>query len=100
MRVEWCRAYARKKRWSEEVALLEEEQRRVLASLKWGEQWWQKWADLEEEGTSPALRRGRRAYVLQQKAWLIRVGARFARRWAGLDGKRRRAVSFNITVPE
>ncbi|KAF7289354.1 CxC2 domain-containing protein [Mycena indigotica] len=35
MRVEWCRAMARKTRWNEEVMLLEEEMRRTLRYLQW-----------------------------------------------------------------
>ncbi|KAF9231029.1 hypothetical protein BU15DRAFT_90993 [Melanogaster broomeanus] len=35
MRIEWCKARARANRWAEEVELLSEEMRRVLAFLKW-----------------------------------------------------------------
>ncbi|KAJ7184784.1 hypothetical protein C8R46DRAFT_1026640 [Mycena filopes] len=40
LRVEWCRAKARKRRWEEEVLLLREEMRRVLRYLEWQVEWW------------------------------------------------------------
>ncbi|KAJ7822085.1 hypothetical protein B0H14DRAFT_3471004 [Mycena olivaceomarginata] len=40
IRVEWCRARARKTRWCEEVMLLQEEMRRVLRYLDWEAGWW------------------------------------------------------------
>ncbi|KAG1846721.1 hypothetical protein C8R48DRAFT_750579 [Suillus tomentosus] len=40
LRIEWCKARAREARWSEEVMLLLEEMRRVLAFLTWQVEWW------------------------------------------------------------
>ncbi|KAF9230663.1 hypothetical protein BU15DRAFT_57022, partial [Melanogaster broomeanus] len=40
MRIEWCKARARANRWAEEVELLSEEMRRVLAFLTWQAAWW------------------------------------------------------------
>ncbi|KAG2101317.1 uncharacterized protein F5147DRAFT_812283 [Suillus discolor] len=40
MRIEWCKARARAHRWSEEVELLQEEMRRVLAFFDWHAAWW------------------------------------------------------------
>jgi hypothetical protein len=40
LRIEWCRSRARWMRWHEEVQLLYEEMRRVLAFLKWYASWW------------------------------------------------------------
>ena len=40
VRVEWCKAWARSRRWSEEVCLLVEEMRRVLASHEHKAAWW------------------------------------------------------------
>ncbi|KAG1744823.1 hypothetical protein EDB19DRAFT_1894525 [Suillus lakei] len=40
LRVEWCKARARAHRWEEEVQLLREEMRRVIAFLDWHAGWW------------------------------------------------------------
>jgi hypothetical protein len=40
MRVEWAKAQARADRWQEEVVLLKEEMRRVIAFLDWRSTWW------------------------------------------------------------
>ncbi|KAF7321419.1 CxC2 domain-containing protein [Mycena kentingensis (nom. inval.)] len=58
MRVEWARALARKDRWTEEVALLEEEMRRTLRYLDWQEEWWRNRVsarDRLEPGTAAGL---------------------------------------------
>ncbi|KAG5649942.1 hypothetical protein H0H81_001378 [Sphagnurus paluster] len=41
LRIEWCRARARCMRWEEELELLEEEMRRILAFLSWQADWWE-----------------------------------------------------------
>jgi hypothetical protein len=40
VRVEWCKAWARSRRWMEEVYLLQEEMRRVVASHEYKAAWW------------------------------------------------------------
>ncbi|KAG1896035.1 uncharacterized protein F5891DRAFT_1130408 [Suillus fuscotomentosus] len=40
LRVEWCKARARAHRWEEEVQLLWEEMRRIIAFLDWQVGWW------------------------------------------------------------
>ncbi|KAG2738126.1 hypothetical protein P692DRAFT_20637822, partial [Suillus brevipes Sb2] len=40
LRVEWCKARARARRWEEEVELLREEMRRIIAFLDWHAGWW------------------------------------------------------------
>ncbi|TFK18461.1 hypothetical protein FA15DRAFT_729809 [Coprinopsis marcescibilis] len=40
LRVEWCRSRARMRRWSEEVHLISEEMRCVVAYLEWKASWW------------------------------------------------------------
>lgn len=40
VRVEWCKAWARSRRWTEEVSLLLEEMRRVVASYEHKAAWW------------------------------------------------------------
>lgn len=65
LRVEWCKSRARAMRLSEEVILLREEMRRVLAYLVWHEEWWL------EQGTrrgdeDPQLTEGLLAYAAKQ----------------------------------
>ncbi|KAF7292546.1 CxC2 domain-containing protein [Mycena kentingensis (nom. inval.)] len=82
LRVEWSKAYARVRRWREEVALLEEEWRRLPLSLAHDETVWRKRAedvgivsDLEldagkraelDAGKRAELDEGKRAYALKQ----------------------------------
>jgi hypothetical protein len=40
MRVEWAKSHARANRWQEEVLLVTEEMRRVIAFLDWKASWW------------------------------------------------------------
>jgi hypothetical protein len=40
VRVEWCKAWARSRRWTEEVMLLREEMRRVIAYHEHKAEWW------------------------------------------------------------
>ncbi|KAG2369302.1 hypothetical protein BDR07DRAFT_1477308 [Suillus spraguei] len=57
--LEWCKAHAWASRWSEEVQLLQEEMRWVLAFLEWQTAWWEDhttprtWLnEMENEGMS------------------------------------------------
>ncbi|KAI0070520.1 hypothetical protein K474DRAFT_1556942, partial [Panus rudis PR-1116 ss-1] len=66
LRVEWLRTRARAHRWTEEVLLLQEEQRRTLVSLERMALMWD-----EREGkalrlTNPILRVGVAAYAVEQ----------------------------------
>ena len=65
LRVEWCRSHARAMRWSEEVLLLREEMRRVLAFLEWHADWWEDRRALHEELDS-VLDEGMKAYAGKQ----------------------------------
>ncbi|KAL1948929.1 hypothetical protein VTO73DRAFT_10735 [Trametes versicolor] len=67
LRVEWCKARARARRWTEEVVLLQEEMRRVVAYHKWVED---KWSDFVD-GRFPNhldYREGTNAYAHRQAA--------------------------------
>ncbi|KAJ7606921.1 hypothetical protein FB45DRAFT_1011540 [Roridomyces roridus] len=41
LRIEWCKANARTRRWREEIRLLEEEQRRLPIALMWQSRLWE-----------------------------------------------------------
>lgn len=68
-------------RWSEEVDLLQEEMRRVLAFLKWNANWWQQQGgDLMHE-KDEATRAGMIAYRARQAALRTSLHARFEYLW-------------------
>jgi len=82
--VEWCRTRARHLRWVEEVGLLREEMRRVLAFMVWHEKWWnerrQLWNDL-----SAANHEGMVAYAARQAALRHTIHEDFKARWDALE---------------
>jgi hypothetical protein len=98
VRIEWCKAYARKKRWAEEVRLLEEEQRRVLQTMNHIGGLWRERAATAVGGSE--LANGRRAYALRQEAWLKRLCTRFSGQWTAptISGKRRRSEDEESTM--
>ncbi|KAK6971927.1 CxC2 domain-containing protein [Favolaschia claudopus] len=79
IRVEWCRAYARKTRWSEEVMLLREEMRRVLRYLAWQAAWWRERCEGRE--VTAELAGGIRAYAMKQAGWCDRIADFFREKW-------------------
>ncbi|KAF7314223.1 CxC2 domain-containing protein [Mycena kentingensis (nom. inval.)] len=67
LRVEWCKAYARTRRWREEVWLLEEEWRRLPLSLAHEERLWdQRGASGQSLGATDAEKEGLVAYAAKQ----------------------------------
>ncbi|KAJ7678410.1 hypothetical protein B0H17DRAFT_1236048 [Mycena rosella] len=66
LRVEWCKAYARMRRWDEDVVLVEEEMRRTIQYGYWeAGEWLQR--SVAREGTfAPELEEGLKAYALEQ----------------------------------
>ncbi|KAJ7629535.1 hypothetical protein DFH06DRAFT_1141148 [Mycena polygramma] len=80
MRMEWCRAKARKVRWEEEVLLLREEMRRVLRYLDWEADTWRARASARET-ESAELRHGLSAYALKHEAQYRALGAFFKAEW-------------------
>ncbi|KAJ7429283.1 hypothetical protein B0H11DRAFT_2266310 [Mycena galericulata] len=82
LRVEWAKAWARSKRWTEEVELLKEEMRRVPVTLRWKAGWW---ADRREvDGFSGEHAEGVRAYAARQADMLRRLAQHFEEMWEGL----------------
>ncbi|KAG1769718.1 hypothetical protein EV702DRAFT_1181707 [Suillus placidus] len=81
VRMEWCKARARAARWSEEVELLAEEMRRVLAFLEWQGNWWHERAVLRplEKITE---QEGLRAYAYRQAALRFAMRNSFQARWS------------------
>ncbi|KAF7440872.1 hypothetical protein PC9H_001220 [Pleurotus ostreatus] len=81
--LEWCKSRARALRWSEEVLLLQEEMRRVLAFLRWQAEWWKGQICDDESIPGPeVLREGLNAYARQQANVRTRLAGSFEARWA------------------
>ncbi|KIJ58413.1 hypothetical protein HYDPIDRAFT_81314, partial [Hydnomerulius pinastri MD-312] len=81
VRIEWCKARARARRWAEEVELLREEMRRVLAFFEWHTAWW------DEQGeNSPQIadttNEGYIAYAKRQVALRRSLSQRFSSNWS------------------
>ncbi|KAF8341780.1 hypothetical protein F5887DRAFT_1076370 [Amanita rubescens] len=82
LRLQWCRARARSLRWSEEVSLIKEEMRRVLAYFTWYEQWWLDWAnEYEGDGQCNAMLEGLSAYAFRQANIRSRMRESFTKLW-------------------
>lgn len=91
VRSEWCKARARAQRWTEEVALLEEEKRRSLVSLEHQAQLWEGtcYARSREPAPSPnddamhpALDEGLVAYASRQANMYRQIAKGFVLHWA------------------
>ncbi|KAG1725657.1 hypothetical protein EDB19DRAFT_1897750 [Suillus lakei] len=82
LRIEWCKAHARAMRWEEEVDLLKEEQRRVIAFLDWQAGWW--WCQRQgrdSEHLDDCLREGLKAYAERQASLRRALSAHFQALW-------------------
>ncbi|KAJ7092911.1 hypothetical protein B0H15DRAFT_777021 [Mycena belliarum] len=83
LRVQWAKARARARRWSEEVDLLEEEMRRILVFLEWRASWWRALKDARPKSPDEdvALREGLHAYAERQAEIRDEMKGRFRRNW-------------------
>ncbi|KAJ7711359.1 hypothetical protein B0H16DRAFT_1667783 [Mycena metata] len=66
LRVEWCKAYARMRRWYEDVVLVEEEMRRTIQYGYWEAGEWLKRSVARDDSTDEVLGEGIKAYALEQ----------------------------------
>ncbi|KAH7904101.1 hypothetical protein BJ138DRAFT_1175416 [Hygrophoropsis aurantiaca] len=82
LRIEWNKARARAHRWQEEIQLLKEEMRRVLAFFGWQADWWDRQASRRTD-VSAAHAEGLQAYAARQ-AWIRRnMANHFVKLWSG-----------------
>lgn len=80
LRIEWCKARARAKRWSEEVDLLLEEMRRICAFLEWQAGSWDRLA--YRQGVPEDVQRdGLAAYAKKQASIKREMRGRFTEQW-------------------
>ncbi|KAJ7779971.1 hypothetical protein B0H16DRAFT_1299968 [Mycena metata] len=63
LRIEWCKAYARSRRWQEEVQLLEEEERRLLVTFEHNAFVWEQRGLAIPAGADVAFAQGAKAYA-------------------------------------
>ena len=82
LRVEWAKSRARAGRMSEEVLLLREEMRRVLAFLAWKGDWWSAQGS-RRTCKDKGLAEGLSAYASKQAAVQRSLFNRFRRVWEG-----------------
>ncbi|KAJ7693184.1 hypothetical protein B0H17DRAFT_933273, partial [Mycena rosella] len=83
--VEWSKAWARTRRWTEEVRLLKEEMRRVPLTLRWKATWWLEKERLAPAGFDEERAEGAAAYATRQAELYTKLAARFELMWAGLQ---------------
>ncbi|KAI0074003.1 hypothetical protein K474DRAFT_1677445 [Panus rudis PR-1116 ss-1] len=88
-RVQWVKAKARVERWEEEVKLLQEEMRRVLAFLEWKASWWrdQRHRRDDDAEVSKEVKSGLIIYAEKQAAITEALAIRFAIQWSGILDK-------------
>ncbi|KAL0568608.1 hypothetical protein V5O48_013381 [Marasmius crinis-equi] len=84
MRIEWSKSWARKRRWAEELALVDEEMRRTLVTLQHDAEEWKGLAMVEGE-VDGVLMEGMRAFALEQAATRQALAAGFQALWARPD---------------
>jgi hypothetical protein len=84
LRIEWCQSRARAMRWSEEVLLLREEMRRVVAFLQWRGGWWEERQDVLR-GLEMEHNEGVIAYARKQAHIRRSIQTSFEGMWCGLD---------------
>ena len=81
MRVQWTTSQARVERWSEEVELLQEEMRRVVAFLEWRSDNWLAKRDARSATASPSIQSALQAYARKQAAIHHDLAVSFAKLW-------------------
>jgi hypothetical protein len=81
MRVEWATSFARMERWDEEVELLQEEMRRVVAFLEWKSTDWLRKRELRSALVASDIRSGLDAYARKQAAVYHDLAVSFSLLW-------------------
>jgi hypothetical protein len=80
MRVEWAKAHTRANRWKEEVLLLTEETRHVVAYLDWKASWWRAQGSHRDD-VRPDITDGLTAYAHWQADLMQKLVESFAALW-------------------
>jgi len=80
LRVEWAKSRARKLRWEEEVAILQEEMRRILAYCEFRALWWENRASMHPDVPAD-VHEGLYGYAHEQASILRQWAKLFALQW-------------------
>lgn len=80
LQVEWSKSHARKQRWEEEVTIVLEEMRRVIAYHEWKAQWWRSQV-ARHPNTDAASLHGVAAYAEKQSHLSEQLARRCAECW-------------------
>ena len=80
MQVEWAKTHARANRWQEEVLLLAEEMRCVIAYLDWKASWWHAQGAYRDDVRAD-ITDGLGAYANQQADLMHKLAESFAALW-------------------
>ncbi|KAJ7165438.1 hypothetical protein C8R43DRAFT_878439, partial [Mycena crocata] len=89
LRVEWCKAYARMRRWHEDVVLTEEEMRRTLEYGHWAAAAWLGREELRDGAVDAVLKEGLVAYAQEQAHREVETVADLEIKWAAIREKGR-----------
>ncbi|KAF9487540.1 hypothetical protein BDN71DRAFT_1513879 [Pleurotus eryngii] len=81
LKTEWVKSRVCAARWTEEQDLVLEEMRRVLAYLKWQENWWKEQATRCSVNITPEVLDGLTAYAIKQGNILCHLHQCFAGMW-------------------
>ena len=81
MRVQWTTSHARLERWTEEVELLQEEMRRVVAFLEWKLEDWLGKQNARSTTTTASIKSGLQAYARKQAAVYHDLAVSFSNLW-------------------
>lgn len=80
MRAEWAQTRARMCRWEEELMIIQEEMRRVVAFFEWRSTWWLEQGNRRTD-LEPSIQSGVAAYAHKQADICLRMAARCATYW-------------------
>jgi hypothetical protein len=90
VRIEWCKAYVRVKRWREELLLLQEEMNRCLWTLEWQAGVWDQRATREHYCGRIAYAelhlQGAMVFAARQAAMRRKLASRFCQLWWSTEG--------------
>ncbi|KAF8137969.1 hypothetical protein K438DRAFT_1638774, partial [Mycena galopus ATCC 62051] len=95
IRIEWTKARARADQWREELILLEEEMRRVLAFCQWKARWWDE-RRRARAGVSAELAEGISAYAKEQAARERYWGTNWEAKWAAVRSRAASALDGSV----
>ncbi|KAF7365867.1 CxC2 domain-containing protein [Mycena venus] len=89
LRVEWCKSYARMRRWQEDVVLVKEEMRRTIEYGYWSACEWARRAEARAGTVGEELLEGLTAYAREQQNRETKTCEKLTTNWAKIREKGR-----------